>query len=66
VFNWGYPFVGFPGGSVGKESRCNARDPDLIPELEDHQKKEMATHSCILVLEIPWTEDSGSLQPMGL
>ena len=22
---------GFPGGSDGKESACNARDPDLIP-----------------------------------
>jgi len=24
--------VGFPGGLDGKESACNARDPDLIPE----------------------------------
>ena len=24
---------GFPGGSVGKESACNARDPDSIPGL---------------------------------
>ena len=23
--------TGFPGGSDGKESACNARDPDLIP-----------------------------------
>ena len=23
----------FPGGSVGKESACNAGDPDLIPGL---------------------------------
>ena len=23
--------IGFPGGSDGKESACNARDPDLIP-----------------------------------
>ena len=23
---------GFPGGSDGKESACNAGDPDLIPE----------------------------------
>ena len=24
-------FPGFPDGSVGKESACNARDPGLIP-----------------------------------
>ena len=27
----GYP--GFPDNSVGKESACNARDPDLTPGL---------------------------------
>ena len=32
---------GFPGGSHGKESTCNAGDPGLI------LKKEMATYSCI-------------------
>ena len=26
----------------------------------------MATHSCILEWEIPWTEEPGSLQFMGL
>ena len=26
-----YMYKGFPGGSVGKESACNAGDPDLIP-----------------------------------
>ena len=25
--------LGFPGGSAGKESACNARDPGLIPGL---------------------------------
>ena len=25
--------MGFPSGSHGKESACNARDPDLIPGL---------------------------------
>jgi len=25
--------VGFPGGSVGKESTCNSRDMGLIPGL---------------------------------
>ena len=26
-------FKGFPGGSDGEESACNAGDPDLIPGL---------------------------------
>ena len=26
--------LGFPGGSVGKESACNARDLDSVPGLE--------------------------------
>ena len=27
------PYVGFPGGSDGKESACNAGDLGLIPDL---------------------------------
>ena len=33
---------------------------------EDPLEKEMATHSSILAWEIPWTEEPGGLQPMGL
>ena len=33
--------------------------------LEDPLEKEMATHSSILVWEIPWTEEPGGLQFMG-
>ena len=33
---------------------------------EDPLEKEMATHSIILALEIPWTEKPGSLQYMGV
>ena len=32
---------------------------------EDPLEKEMATHSSILAWRIPWTEESGRLQPMG-
>ena len=32
---------------------------------EDPLEKEMATHSSILVWEIPWTEETGGLQSMG-
>ena len=30
---------------------------------EDPLEKEMATHSSVLAREIPWTEESGRLQP---
>ena len=33
---------------------------------EDALEKEMATHSGILAWEIPWTEDPGRLQSIGL
>ena len=33
---------------------------------EDLLKKGMATHSSILAWRIPWTEESGALQSMGL
>ena len=33
---------------------------------EDPLEKEMAAHSSILVWKIPWTEESGRLQSMGL
>ena len=33
---------------------------------KDPLKKEMATHSSILAWEIPWTEEPGRLQSMGL
>ena len=29
-------------------------------------EKDMATHSSILAWKIPWTEEPGGLQPMGL
>ena len=33
---------------------------------EDPLEKEMATHSSILAWKIPWTEEPGRLQSMGL
>ena len=32
---------------------------------EDPLEEEMATHSSILVWEIPWIEEPGGLQPVG-
>ena len=51
--------LGFPGGSVGKESACNLGDLGLIPGLErsagwkDPLEEGMATHSSILDWRIP-------------
>ena len=58
-------FLGFPGGSDGKESTCSAGDLGLILGWEDPLEKGMATHSSILAWRIPWTEDAGGLQSMG-
>ena len=33
---------------------------------EDPLEKELTTHSSILAWEVPWTEESGGLQSMGL
>ena len=33
---------------------------------EDLLEEEMATHSSILAWEIPWTEEPGGLQSMGV
>ena len=40
----------------------------LVPSLgrEDPLEKEMTTHSSILTWEIPWTEEPGGLQSLGL
>ena len=38
---------------------------DLLGQ-EDPLEKEMAIHSSILVWEVPWTEEPGGLQSMGL
>ena len=57
--------LGFPGGSDGKESTCNAGDIGSIPGREDPLEKEMVTHSSILVWKIPWTEEPDRLQSMG-
>jgi len=58
--------VGFLGSSNGKESACNAGDLGLTPGLEDVLEKGMPTHSSILAWRIPWTEEPGRLQSIGL
>ena len=57
-------YMGFPGGSDGKESTCNAGDLGLIPGLGRSLGEGMYTHSSILAWRIPWTEEPGGLQSM--
>ena len=59
---------GFPGGSAVKESACNAGDAGDVGSMsrEDPMEEGMAMHSSILACRIPWTEESGGLQSMGL
>ena len=52
---------GFLGGSDGKESACNAAS---IPGL-GRSPGEGHDTPIFLPVEIPWTEESGGLQPMG-
>ena len=52
--------------SAGKAPAYNAGDRDSVPGLGDLLEKEMATHSSILAWKIPWTEEPGRLQSMGL
>ena len=60
--------MGFPGGSVVKNLPASAGLQEMqVRSLgqEDPLEKEMATHSSIVALEIPWTEEPGGLQSMG-
>ena len=56
--------MGFPGGSVGEESADNAGDANSCEF--DPLEEEMATHFSVLAWRIPWTEEPGGLQSMGL
>ena len=42
------------------------RNEDSIPGLGRSPEKEMVTHSSFLAWGIPWTEEPGGLQSMGL
>ena len=46
----------FSGDSVVKNPPANAEDADSVPASGRPLEKEMATHSSILVWEIPWAE----------
>ena len=48
-----------------KNLPVNAGDASSIPGLGGSLKENMATHSSILALRIPWTEEPGGLQSTG-
>ena len=54
-------FLGFPGGSVSKESAYNAGSLGW----EDPLEKVMTPHSSTLAWKIPWVEEPGRPQSMG-
>ena len=57
--------LGFPGGSVVKNSPIMQEIRVQSLGQEDPLVKKVATHSSILAWEITWTEDLGGLQSMG-
>ena len=55
----------FPVAQTVKNSSSMQKTQVLSLNQEDPLEKEMATHSRILVWEIPWTEEPGGLLSMG-
>ena len=58
--------MAFPGGSDGKESACNAGDLGSIPGSGRSPREGNDNPIQYLAWRIPWTEDPGGLQSMGL
>ena len=58
--------MGFPGGSLVKNLPAKQETQVQSLDEKDPLEKEMATHSSILTWEIPWTEEPGGLQSVGL
>ena len=56
----------FPHGSDSKESTCNVGGLGSIPRLGRSAGEGMATYSSILAWKVPWTEETGGLQSMGV
>ena len=58
-------YWGFPGGSDGKESACNAGDLGFVSVLGRFPEGNDIPLS-ILAQRIPWTEEPDGLQSKGL
>ena len=57
--------MGFPSGSYGKKSACNARDPGSIPGSGRFPGEENGNPLQYSAWEIPGTEEPGGVQSMG-
>ena len=57
---------GFLGGSAVKNTPAMQETRIGSLNWEDPLEEEMSTHSSILAWKIPWTEEPGGLQSMGL
>ena len=62
MWSWKFP-PGFPGGSAGKESACNA---DGSLGRDDPLEEGLASRFCILAWRIPWTEEPGGATVHGV
>ena len=58
--------MGFPGSAEVKNLPANAGNTGLISGSGRSLEEEMAIHSSILDWSIPWSEEPGGLQSMGL
>ena len=58
--------MGFPGGSVVKNLPAMLEAQVRSLGQEEALEKGMAVHSSTLAWRIPWTEEPGGLQSMGL
>ena len=58
--------MGLPWWLSDKESTVNVGDVARSQSCEHPLEKEMVTHSSTLAWEIPWAEEPGGLESMGL
>ena len=62
-------YKGFPGGAVVKNLPEIQEPQEVLGQplgREDPLEEGMATHSDILAWRLPWTEEPGGLQSIGL
>ena len=58
--------LGFPDGSVGKESACNAGDPGSIPGLENGLSSVKGLGDPVVRLVVDWVSGGGPGVGMGV
>ena len=66
IFSKGYPEVIFPVAQMEKNLSTRQKTWVQSPGQEDALEKGMAIHSSVLALRIPWTEEPGRVQFVGL